>query len=234
MTWPGPGPWPPGATAVIAHRGGPAPGVRENSLAAFAAAVDAGADLVELDVRRTGDGQLVVHHDADVGGVPVAQASLADLRAAGDGPDLLADVIALLAGRIGLDVELKEPGYEAEVLAALAPAVAAEPPLIVTSFVDGALTAAREAAPAVATGLLVAGTRRLDRRLAATGAALALPERRFDTPRLRARAAARGLPLVPWTVNNPRALANRLRDPRVAGVITDRPVRALDLRARLA
>jgi glycerophosphoryl diester phosphodiesterase len=52
-------------TEVIAHRGASrlAP---ENTIAAFEMAAIAGADGVELDVRRTADGVLVVHHDARV------------------------------------------------------------------------------------------------------------------------------------------------------------------------
>lgn len=50
---------------VVAHRGssGSAP---ENTLAAFAKAVDEGADAIELDVRMTQDFHLVVHHDQNV------------------------------------------------------------------------------------------------------------------------------------------------------------------------
>src|SRR4029453_15138043 len=50
-------------TLVIGHKGaaGLAP---ENSLAAFRVAREVGADGVELDVRRTSDGALAVHHDA--------------------------------------------------------------------------------------------------------------------------------------------------------------------------
>ena len=54
----------PGARALnIAHRGASAQ-VAENTVAAVRRAVDCGADLVELDVRRTRDGALVVMHDA--------------------------------------------------------------------------------------------------------------------------------------------------------------------------
>jgi glycerophosphoryl diester phosphodiesterase len=48
---------------VVAHRGDPV-AHRENTLESFAAAVDAGADMIELDVRRTADGRAVVAHDA--------------------------------------------------------------------------------------------------------------------------------------------------------------------------
>jgi glycerophosphoryl diester phosphodiesterase len=48
---------------AIAHRGDPI-AERENTLPAFEAAVLAGADMVELDLRRTADGEIVVLHDA--------------------------------------------------------------------------------------------------------------------------------------------------------------------------
>ncbi len=53
---------------IIAHRGvtGQYP---ENTLPAFAAAIEAGADGVEFDVRLSGDGQLIVHHDDMLGRV---------------------------------------------------------------------------------------------------------------------------------------------------------------------
>ena len=50
-------------TQVIGHRGA-SRDERENTLAAFRAARSQGADGVELDVRRTADGRLAVHHDA--------------------------------------------------------------------------------------------------------------------------------------------------------------------------
>ena len=50
-------------TVVIAHRGA-SRAERENTLAAFERAVTMGADGIELDVRRTADDMLVVHHDA--------------------------------------------------------------------------------------------------------------------------------------------------------------------------
>lgn len=51
--------------AVIAHRGASRL-ERENTIAAFARAAQCGADAVELDVRITADGYLVVHHDAHI------------------------------------------------------------------------------------------------------------------------------------------------------------------------
>jgi glycerophosphoryl diester phosphodiesterase len=50
-------------TQIFGHRGASAD-KRENTLAAFTAAARLGADGVELDVRRTADGAMAVHHDA--------------------------------------------------------------------------------------------------------------------------------------------------------------------------
>ncbi|MGY1663698.1 glycerophosphodiester phosphodiesterase [Geodermatophilus sp. SYSU D00705] len=74
---------------VIGHRGTPTcPSHPENTLAAVRAALEAGADGVEVDVRSTADGVLVVSHDRDLGrvlgtgagtGPVVAQTSSAEL-----------------------------------------------------------------------------------------------------------------------------------------------------------
>ncbi len=50
-------------TSIIAHRGASF-AEAENTVAAFRRAVELGAEGIELDVRRTGDDRLVVHHDA--------------------------------------------------------------------------------------------------------------------------------------------------------------------------
>ena len=108
--------------AVTAHRGASlqAP---ENSMAAFRAAHEAGADYVELDVQRTRDGAIVVFHDGDLlrmGGDPrkVSDLTLAEIQAidigtrrgpayAGERVPTLAEVIDYARGRFRINVELK-------------------------------------------------------------------------------------------------------------------------------
>jgi glycerophosphoryl diester phosphodiesterase len=75
---------------VLGHRGAAATHP-ENTLEAFAGALDAGADGVELDVRRTADGALAVVHDATLpDGRLVAGTDAADL---GEAVPLLADAL---------------------------------------------------------------------------------------------------------------------------------------------
>jgi glycerophosphoryl diester phosphodiesterase len=65
---------------AIAHRGDPI-AERENTLGAFAAAVRAGADMVEIDLRRSRDGEIVILHDATLARLWGVERAVADLDA---------------------------------------------------------------------------------------------------------------------------------------------------------
>lgn len=70
---------------VSAHRGGAGVGLPENCLATFAATVGATWAMLEIDLRRTKDGTVVLMHDATLdrtsnGTGPVAARTLAELR----------------------------------------------------------------------------------------------------------------------------------------------------------
>jgi glycerophosphoryl diester phosphodiesterase len=108
---------------IIAHRGfaGAAP---ENTVAAFEAAADHGADAVELDVMPCADGEVVVFHDdrlegegrplTDAEGVvwetPCETVLAAEVLDSGHAVPRLADVLDALPSGVGVNVELKNPG----------------------------------------------------------------------------------------------------------------------------
>jgi glycerophosphoryl diester phosphodiesterase len=231
---------------IVAHRGAwdEAP---QNSLHALAAAITIGCEMVEFDVRRTRDGHLVAVHDARVRGTPVAELDHEELRARlapGQAPRL-EEMVELSAGRITLDVELKEEGYVEQALRALR--IIEPEQYVITSFLDGALAEVREAAPATRTGLLVGpggrvrgtrGTARrrggLEARLRDSGADFLGPHVGLARAGLLAWAARRGLETYVWTVNDRRSLRTLLDDARVSALITDRPAAALAARAELS
>lgn len=141
----------------IAHRG--ASGERlEHSWEAYDLALRDGADVLELDLRSTSDGILVVAHDADLvrlTGVPlrVADAPLADLRATvGDkAPVPLIDVLARYPGRLNLEIKDNRPEI-AERLRKLLRDTGRESSVIVASFHADVLAAFRaQGGPSVAT-----------------------------------------------------------------------------------
>jgi glycerophosphoryl diester phosphodiesterase len=87
---------------VVAHRGFHLT-ERENTLEAFKAAVDMGVDGVELDVRRTHDGVLVVHHDPAVGSLEIAHRDHKELP---EYVPTLDEALGALDG-VGVNVEIK-------------------------------------------------------------------------------------------------------------------------------
>jgi glycerophosphoryl diester phosphodiesterase len=223
---------------VVAHRGASA-GAIDNSLDAFARAIDLGADMVELDVRRTADDQLIAFHNASVRGRRVGVLTRAEIGAAkGHLPVLLDEVLDLARGRIGLDIELKEDGYVARVLAA----VDGVPDVVITSFLDAVVAEVKATAPDVRAGLLVGVGRtkqvvktRLSElspvpRARACGADLVAMHQALASLGALRRTAEAGFPVFVWTVNDETLLRRFLADPRVEAIITDVPARALSLR----
>jgi glycerophosphoryl diester phosphodiesterase len=100
---------------AIAHRGEPV-GARENTLPAFAAAVALGADMVELDLRRTRDGEIVVLHDQTLERLWGVAASVGDLdlsevTSVGDGSQripTLREVLAVVPVPLMVDFTRRE------------------------------------------------------------------------------------------------------------------------------
>jgi glycerophosphoryl diester phosphodiesterase len=233
---------------VVAHRG-VATGAAENTLEAFTNAIAVGADMIEFDVRRTRDGELIAFHDAHVGGVPIGGLTRDEIQsAAGLRPPLFAEVLAACAGKIRLDVELKEDGYVPEAMAALraglATAGADVAGQVVTSFLPAVVAQAKEAFPEVKTGLLVgtdAPFYQLGdhyRHLFPTGLArraradYLAPHYKLARYGVVARAASAGLPCLLWTVNDDADIARFASDPRVAAIITDHAASALAIVSR--
>jgi glycerophosphoryl diester phosphodiesterase len=100
--------------AVIAHRGA-SRAARENTVAAFVRAVEMGADGIELDVRRTRDDVLIVHHDPwfrSPNGDEIQIRSVAASTLPGDIPTL-AEALAAATGAF-VNVEIKNSPGEAD------------------------------------------------------------------------------------------------------------------------
>lgn len=125
--------------ANVAHRGASG-NFPENTLRAFQMALEIGVDEIEFDLRMTGDGHLVVMHDATVdrttdGTGAIGELTLAEIRALdagrvfgerfrGDRVPTWEEALDLVQGKVRLNVHLKEGGspdgdYERKVAKAL-------------------------------------------------------------------------------------------------------------------
>lgn len=236
---PEPSPTLPRMTLVLAHRGANR-GAPENTVAAFALARDLGADGVELDVHRSADGHLVIHHDGHEPEVGVfARLSLDEIRAQRPDVPTLAEVLDVLEGLL-VNIEVKnmphDPGYDPahgsvdatlEVLAQRG----GRDRVLVSSFNLETIDRVRALDPGIDTGYLTFGVE----PAAAVGLAVEHghgawhPDRgtvAADPIDIVATAHGAGIAVNVWTVNEPDELV-AFAAAGVDAVVTDVPDVAL-------
>ena len=111
---------------VVAHRGfsGAAP---ENTLAAFRKAIEAGSDMIELDIQLSKDGKIVVIHDETLERTTDGQGRVADRtfpeirkldagswfgsQFSGEKIPTLQEVLELAKGKVLVNIEIKNPAH---------------------------------------------------------------------------------------------------------------------------
>lgn len=149
---------------LYAHRGLHNEERAENSMSAFKAAVDAGYGI-ELDIRLSKDGKLVVFHDDTLDRVCGREGKVIDftaeeladfkLNGTNDGVPLFSNVLSLVDGKVPLLVEIKEnPGDSAVSKAACEMLKEYKGDFIVESFNPLSLKTVKENMPEITRGLL--------------------------------------------------------------------------------
>lgn len=221
---------------IIGHRGASA-GAPENTLAAFGLAAEEGAHGVELDVRLSADGNVVVIHDATVDRTTdsvgaVSHLTTEQLRSldAGMGQPVptLDDVFQTFGPALLYNVELKGVGLrDRGLVAAVADRVAAyhlENQVVVSSFNPLALWRARRSLSrsTMIGRLWYRGPRRLVHALAQTEADH--PHHTLVDEAYATWARERGYRVHVWTVDDP-AEARRVASLGVHAIITNYPRR---------
>lgn len=214
---------------IFGHRGssGTEP---ENTLRSFRAAVAAGADGIELDVQATADGVPVIIHDRTVsrttdGSGEVSSMPLTKLRqldaGLGEQVPTLDEVLALLAGQLTIDLEIKQAGIEPIVLDTLAQHPTAD--WFISSFDWDTLAAVRRLSP---TAKLWPITIEVDDAVLAIAAELAAPGiavlHKSYTAETATQCSQAGLAVGIWTVNDP-AEGRRFRELGASILMSDYP-----------
>ncbi len=233
---------------VIAHRGDSAHRP-ENTMAAFAGALELGVELVELDVQLTRDGEVVVIHDPTLerttsGRGRIGEMTLAEVRAvsagcpaqfgsafAGERIPTLAEALALLRGRARVLVELKsdsivpgrEDGLEALTLAEVRKAEMVRE-VAFLSVDTPVLVRCRELAPEIVRGHLFyhASPAQVVESARAARCDLVMPEKTVLDEEMHRRVRAAGLKLGTWVVDDPEELF-ALQRFELYGVASNRP-----------
>lgn len=213
---------------VIAHRGASA-AHPENTVEAFLGAARMGADMVELDARRSADGVLVVHHDAHLpDGRAVVDLVAADLP--GSVPTLEQALDA--CSRMGVNIEIKnnhpDPDLDpdehvAEQTVALLADRGGRDEVLISSFNPATLVRVRERAPHLETALLVVEPEPgVVEVLVELGHAALHPYDWFVDVELVTACHAAGVRVNVWTVDD-AARMQELLDHGVDGLCTNVP-----------
>jgi glycerophosphoryl diester phosphodiesterase len=223
---------------ISAHRGGQAvQGVP--AAERYRRAIELGVDYVEFDVRRTRDGVTVVYHDeCTASGRAVRDLTHSEL-AEELGPEALTfeELLDVAAGHVGLHLDLKETGYEAEIVRAVLDRCPVDK-LVITSG-DAAIRTIKEQFPGVRAGLSIgeeigglAPWMKLRVRLSELFPGGRMERCHADFVAVHQQLAgltvlrfceSRGIPAWVWTVDDEPGITRFLADRRVTALITNRP-----------
>ncbi|MBA3029803.1 MAG: glycerophosphodiester phosphodiesterase [Desulfobacteraceae bacterium] len=235
-----------GKPVIVGHRGFRAE-YPENTLAGFSAAAEAGADMIELDVRLSADGHLMVIHDAQldrttdgkgfVKDQPFLQLKKLDAgfwfnpRFARERLPELEEVLDGVLARMAVNIEIKyDPEAPAMAFEAADQVVAcirkkqAEPFTLVSCFYGGVLRRVYQKAPDLHLGVLTYKNKKGFLNTCQELKAFSWnPDYRYLDPDELLAAKNEGLKVLPYTVNSRKDM-KRLLDMGVDGFITDDPV----------
>jgi glycerophosphoryl diester phosphodiesterase len=236
-------------TWIVGHRGAPRR-ARENTIESLDFAESFGIDGVEFDVRQTRDGEAVLFHDEDVvlgtQRIPVRSFTWRELEKLSIPSEFgeyrvprLEQVFHRYGRSLRYVVEVKtgngtQLGTMARRVAKLAEAFGVADRCLVASFDAEFLKRMREAAPAIATSFLFDHPVALPSPSQPTPLFPAVdaigPKHDLVSPAFLSQAAAAGLTVHPWTVDD-EAEIRTLLSSGVASITTNAPDVALEIRA---
>lgn len=214
---------------ILAHRGA-SQAESENTIAAFERAREMGADGVELDIRLTEDGVVVVHHDAELADGRLIRSLRSDQLP--DYVPTLEDVFGVCDG-LFVNVEIKNEPDDADydpdhtIVSPMLTVLRGRDvsTLLVSSFDMTAINAVHDVASHIPTGFLTMDPVGADvpvGRAAAHGHKAIHPADEIVTPKWIAIAQEAGLTVNVWTVDDPKRM-KALADMGVDSIITNVP-----------
>lgn len=216
---------------VIAHRG--ASGLaEENTIQAFEKAIELKCNMTEFDIRRTVDGVLIVFHDRNAPGNPrrkVNELTYEEFYKRSQSQEVqvptLEQLLRVCSGKIGVMAEIKEEGYEEDIITLLHKHLDTQD-FMVASFNERSLVRVKSIQPDVKVGLIL-GPKKLSIRKTAADFFLlhwTLLGLGFLTVAKRAQWKT-----FVWTVDD-KDMIHKLIRMNVDGIITNRPDIALSIR----
>lgn len=224
---------------IIAHRGASA-NAKENSMDALRKSIQIGADMIEFDVRRTKDDIFIAYHDEFINNNPINEILYDEIKKIDNDILTVEEILGFTKGKIKLDVELKEEGYEEEIIELLLRYFKKDE-FVITSFNDTSLKKIKSRYPNLRVGLLLGKDKSKNpiltqfselfpiKRAIQAKADFLVPNWKLLKLGFLKRARKNNMPVFVWTVNDEEMIKEFLNNNLIEAIITDKPDIAVSL-----
>ena len=227
-------------TKIISHRGRTSKNSEDNTLKAVNDAINLKIDMVEVDVRRTKDFQVICFHDPVLNGMALKDMTYSEILEFNPNIPTLEQVLLLSRDKIEVDIEFKEHGYEKEVIPMILDYFVYEK-FIVKSFNMDVVKKVKEIDEKIKVGMLLGSEISFSQLLEVvyeslflykfneSGADFISPYYKLYEAGWINRFVSQGIPIQVWTVND-QDLLKTLIHQDVDSVVTDTPEIAQEIR----
>ena len=231
-------------TKIISHRGRTSRKSADNTLASVNDAIELKVEMVEVDIRQTKDSQIVCFHDPDIRGELIRDLDYSEIIEKDSQIPTLEQVLWSAKGKIGIEIELKEPGYELEVVS-IARDYFNYDKFVLKSFHPQVVERVKEIDQKIFAGLLVGSAFSLEQlfftlKEAFTSTNFKQTNADFISPYYKifeagwfSRFTRNNVPIQVWTVNDVESIRTLINQ-QVHSIITDIPEVAIGIRESLS
>ena len=231
-------------TKIISHRGRTSRKSADNTLASVNDAIELRVEMVEVDIRQTKDSQIVCFHDPDIHGDLIRDLDYSEIIEKDSQIPTLEQVLWSAKGKIGIEIELKEPGYELEVVS-IARDYFNYDKFVLKSFHPQVVERVKEIDQKIFAGLLVGSAFSLEQlfftlkeaftctNFKQTNADFISPYYKIFEAGWFSRFTRNNVPVQVWTVNDIESIRTLINQ-QVHSIITDIPEVAIGIRESLS
>jgi len=228
---------------VISHRGRTSEKNQDNTIHSVQDAINLGIDMVEVDVRRSKDLEIICYHDEHIDGELISNLDYSEILSIDPKVPTLDQILWAAKDKIEIDVELKEHGYENEVISLVLDYFDYEE-FIMKSFSRPAVGRIKQLDSKIETGFLLGESYDLKVYLdvlkeAFTGRIFNSERVDFISPHYKVyemglmfKMSQKKLPIQLWTVNDPNLLEIAMKRD-LHSVVTDIPEEAIRIREEI-
>ena len=230
-------------TKIISHRGRTTKKGVDNTLESINNAINLKIEIVEVDIRRTKDSQIICFHDSEINGQLIKDSNYSEIIEINSQIPTLEQVLWSAKDKIDIEVEFKESGYEKDVIAIVLDYFSYEN-FVMKSFDPNVVREIKNIDGKIITGLLIGSSFSFSQLFSVlkesltckvfdqVGADFVSPYYKVFYAGWFFRFSRRKIPIQVWTVNDEEAIRTLINQ-QVHSIVTDIPEVAMEIRKSL-